>query len=321
MGHAVSRIAAVVVTHNRLAALQKTVSALLDEGVDRLHVVDNASTDGTSPWLATLADGRVHVTRLPQNRGGAGGFAEGLARALCASDADWFLLVDDDARPLRGALRAFRDRAWTSGGVAAAVFDPEGRICEPNRPSRNPFWCWRTGLGAFARGRRGFHIADAAYGCDAPVAIDAASFAGLFLHRSCVEACGLPEPDFFVHGEDTAFTLRLRSRGIRLVFDPMIRFEHDNTSSEETCRGRRYAMLWQAYYAHRNTTRIHRVAAGPAFWLVAPLLGAVRVLRLSRFYGPRAGRVLALALWDGLRNVQRPHSEVLELVARRARCG
>lgn len=41
------RVAALVVTHNRLDQLSRTVKRLLEEPVDHLIVVNNASTDGT----------------------------------------------------------------------------------------------------------------------------------------------------------------------------------------------------------------------------------------------------------------------------------
>ena len=49
------RVQAVVVTFNRLAMLQRLVPRLLETpGLERILVVDNASTDGTGEWLAGL---------------------------------------------------------------------------------------------------------------------------------------------------------------------------------------------------------------------------------------------------------------------------
>lgn len=76
------RLVAVVVTHNRLDHLQKTVGRLLDSpaaDLDGLVVVDNASDDGTAAWLAAQSDPRLDVLRLAVNGGGAGGF-----EAACA---------------------------------------------------------------------------------------------------------------------------------------------------------------------------------------------------------------------------------------------
>ena len=58
MPHTRPSIAAVVVTHDRLDKLTVTVARLLDQPVDHVIVVDNASTDGTAAWLATLDKAR-----------------------------------------------------------------------------------------------------------------------------------------------------------------------------------------------------------------------------------------------------------------------
>ncbi len=66
---------AIVVTHNRLTQLQRTVQSVLDPAEGPLHaliIVDNASSDGTAEWLASQRDSRLHVEVLRENRGGAG---------------------------------------------------------------------------------------------------------------------------------------------------------------------------------------------------------------------------------------------------------
>src|SRR5699024_12123601 len=43
--------------------------------------------------------------------------------------------------------------------AAAAVYFPNGQICEMNSPTRNPFWHWRLFLNVLSsRGRRRFHL-------------------------------------------------------------------------------------------------------------------------------------------------------------------
>ena len=69
------RISAVVVTYNRLELLQRLVKALTDvPELGEVLIVDNASTDGTGEWLASLDVERVQTRTLEHNIGGAGGF-------------------------------------------------------------------------------------------------------------------------------------------------------------------------------------------------------------------------------------------------------
>ena len=77
-----SSICAIVVTHNRKEMLRECLAALADQTrqVDRILVVDNASSDGTRAMVEH--DYRhVDLLHLPANEGGAGGFHEGMRRA------------------------------------------------------------------------------------------------------------------------------------------------------------------------------------------------------------------------------------------------
>ena len=98
-----SKVAAVVVTFNRLGELKKNIEMLRRQSrtLDAIYVVDNASTDGTDFYLTELAKEQAQVIpcRLERNVGGAGGFSYGLERAAL-DGFNWIWLMDDDGRPL-----------------------------------------------------------------------------------------------------------------------------------------------------------------------------------------------------------------------------
>ena len=322
------RVAALVVTHNRLDQLSRTVKRLLEEPVDHLIVVNNASTDGTGTWLAAEQDPRLHVITAPRNVGGAGGFELGLAAVKDTIDPDWCVLMDDDARPRPGAIRAFRARAAKieSDGydaIAGGVFYPDGRICDMNRPSRNPFWHASDFLRTLLRGggRGGFHVPDSAYwvppGADAHP-IDVTSFVGFFLSRNGLRRGGLPDGGLFIYGDDVIYTMQLTKRGGRIGFLPEIGFEHDcstyHAHSGDICRP-----TWKVYYIYRNSLKAYRIAAGPVlFWPVLVLAAAKWRLR-ARNAGPSRSVYLLmyrLALKDALAGrCDRPHAEIVNRAA------
>jgi rhamnopyranosyl-N-acetylglucosaminyl-diphospho-decaprenol beta-1,3/1,4-galactofuranosyltransferase len=291
-----ARIAALIVTHNRLGPLQTTLARLLAEPIDHVLVWDNASTDATAAWLGGLEDRRVATIRSPDNLGGAGGFAGAMAAARARFDPDWYLLHDDDAWPETGALAAFRARLpldWDA--VACAVHYPDGRICPMNRPLRSPF-------GRGPRGWRGFRLRDADFAADAvPQPVDMASFVGLFLSRAAVARAGLPDARLFLYGDDLIYTLGLTRMGGRIGFLPALRFVHDCATLAGP--GGVYRPLWKVYYHHRNGILLYRLAAG---WLAWPILG----LRLPRWWlaarhyrrdeRPVYRRLLRAAIRDGL---------------------
>lgn len=316
-------LVAVVVTYNRLAQLKVTLPRLLavSPGVlGGIVVIDNASTDGTSAWLDGQADARLRVLRLATNTGGAGGFERGLRAALELFAFDWVVVMDDDARPMPGALESFAATARDHDAVAAAVFYPDGRICEMNRPSLNPFWrgdvALRSLKGALAgQLRDGFHVDPAAYRGTEPVEIDGASFVGLFLSRRVLELAGLPDGGLFLYGDDTLYTLGLHRHGLRIAFDPRVRFEHDCS----TFAGDQIVVLrplWKVYYRCRNGLMVYRLASGWLFWLALPLL-VLRWRLGARRYGADRRLYLRL-LWrsilDGLTGrTGLSHEEILEM--------
>ncbi|CAM3168208.1 glycosyltransferase [Paracoccus nototheniae] len=315
-------LAAVVVTHDRLDQLTATVGRLLAEPLDHVIVLDNASTDGTASWLATQDDPRLIVHRSADNLGGAGGFSVGVQLARDRTQADWFVLMDDDGRPRPGAVAAFRGLDLTGwDAIGAAVLHPDGRICEMNRPYRNPFWHADAFLRTLARmpsgrGRTGFHLRDADYHPDAPIhAVDMSSFVGLFVSRAAVEQVGLPDPRLFIYGDDQLYTLQMRRQGLRIGFAPQVRFDHDTTAVQGKT-GVVLRPMWKVFYMYRNALMAYRVAAGPWFWPLVPVL-ALKWRGKAGDYGPDAAlfrRLLAVALRDGLAGrLDRPHADVVRL--------
>lgn len=298
-----AQLIAIVVTYNRLEQLQVTMPRLLAEPCVRVVVVDNASSDGTGDWLAAQEEARIEVISMATNRGGAGGFEAGMRHAVEAHDPDWIVVMDDDARPDSGTFARFLAAPPEDcDGVASAVYYPDGRICEMNRPSLNPFW--HPGLflkTLFGGGRMGFHIPDAAYDGGARP-IEVASFVGLFLSRRAMQKGGYPDGHLFLYGDDAIYTLGLSRLGLTFRFDPALRFEHDCSTFSGTARV--YRPLWKVYYNYRNGLILYRQAAGPIlFWLVC-LIVIPKWAWNGRRYGADRGaywRLLVRAVRDGVR--------------------
>ncbi|WP_261399091.1 glycosyltransferase [Leisingera daeponensis] len=328
------RLVAVVVTHNRLDKLKATLARLLESPPDELAAVvvaDNASSDGTGAWLAGLEDPRLDICTSQTNRGGAGGFEMGMRRAMEAHDPDWLAVMDDDGRPAPGGLAAFRGLAMhdqAEGGwdaVAAAVYFPDGRICEMNRPSRNPFWHAREFLRTlFGGGRSGFHVQPSDYE-GGGMQIDVTSFVGFFISAEAVRRIGFPDPELFIYGDDGIYTLGLTKSGGRIGFEPSVRFEHDlstfqgkgQAKADAAQRGR-FVPLWKAYYYHRNLLLLYRMAAGWLFWPVLLVIVPKWLMKARQHPGARRVflRLMGHALRDGLlRRTKVRHARVLELAA------
>ena len=298
------RIAALIVTYNRRAALEHSLEQVRIAGFDSIIVVDNASSDGSGAWLGTQQD--IELVALPENTGGAGGFEVGVDHAV-AIGADWVVLFDDDAWPAEGAVARLRESlpqlSADVGAISAAVRYPDGRICEMNRQGRNPFWNPGIFVRALFGGRGGFHLSDADFSPErAPCEVDNASFVGFVLRAAAVKTTGLPEGGLFIYGDDVLYSLRLRRAGWRILMDPSVAFVHDCGTMGD---GYVYRPLWKVFYHCRNGVEIARVAAGPVVFPLAlgyyTLLWARRGMACPRPHRATYFRLMAMGLWDGLR--------------------
>lgn len=311
------RIVAVVVTYNRLHQLQTTVRQSLDAGVDSLVVVNNASTDGTMEWLSAQTDPRLVVLNLDVNVGGAGGFHCGFDHVVRHTDADWLVCYDDDAYPEKDSLNVFRqmDIPPDVAGVAAAVYLPDGRISEMNRPSRDPFSSVASLLRTAFYRRSGFHVSDAEYSRGGLIPVDFSSFVGCFLRTSAIrQHLGLPRKELFIYADDVMYTHGIGRSGLKHGFAPQVRFIHDCGTLHMQMAV--YKPLWKAYYTYRNGLELYRQVAGPLFFYPIAFLKLFSWWRKARHYEDQKTylRLMWRAWKDGMqRDFSLKHVDVLKL--------
>jgi GT2 family glycosyltransferase len=203
-------VCAIVVTHNRKELLRECLGALAaqERRLERVLVVDNASSDGTTEMLEREFP-EVDVLALPTNEGGAGGFHEGMKRAHAAG-ADWLWLMDDDTIPAPGALAELltaQERLEPGSPpplLASKVVWRDGRIHPMNAPWPERIRVERAIDGA----ERGL------------VPLRYATFVSLLIHRSVVDRLGLPLKNFFMWSDDVEYTSRAVAAGDRAYLVP-----------------------------------------------------------------------------------------------------
>ncbi len=198
------RVTAVVVTFDRLPLLQRLVARLREvPGLDEVLVVDNASADGTGAWLADRTD--VLARTLPDNRGGAGGFHEGLRWAVDRG-ADLVWLMDDDGMPEPGCLERLlaEDDLDLWGPLVVDEADPD-RLVFPIRLPGGTRAVRRLADVAAAGGPRG-----RIEGIVIP-------FNGVLVTRDLVERIGYPRSEYFIWGDDHEYRLRAEAAGARIA--------------------------------------------------------------------------------------------------------
>ncbi len=237
-------VAGVVVTFNRLEKL-KTVIASIEaqtHAVSTLFILDNASTDGTAAYLASLETKvPLEIVSMPENLGGAGGFSEGMLRGY-ASGADHVWIMDDDCYPQPDALaslvRGFDESVAELGGdvpfACSVVKFTDGSICEMNNPV--PTWDWGRLL---VKGQQN-------------VMVTTCSFVSVLIPRWAIAEYGLPYSEYFIWFDDREYTMRLTRRcpGVQVLDSVVVHDMGDN-------KGVNFSMVtrqnyWKFAYGVRN---------------------------------------------------------------------
>lgn len=193
-----NKVAAVVVTYNRLDLLQQCVEKLrIQSSPCDIMIVDNASTDGTAHWLACQQDIQYRITG--RNLGGAGGFNYGMRWAVEVG-YDYVWVMDDDTLPqpdvLGKMLEADMILEGKYGWLSSVALWIDGSECKMNRqkPKRS---CYEY----YPLLKHGLLLAEQA------------TFVSLFLRSENIYRFGLPIKEFFIWGDDIEFTRRIAVRG------------------------------------------------------------------------------------------------------------
>jgi GT2 family glycosyltransferase len=238
------QVAAVVVTYNRVDKLGRVLDSILAQTrpVDRLIVIDNASTDSTPQLLAVYHDDpRVEIVRLDSNTGGAGGFAAGMERAY-ERGADWVWIMDDDCytdetaleKLLAGHVEAERGLGRNVPYSCSLVRYTDGSICEMN----NAVTTWDWGR-LIAQGQRA-------------VLITNCSFVSVLIPRRSIAKYGLPLVEYFIWFDDMEYTLRISAEGPGVqILDSVV--THDMPENRGVNFGDlNPANAWKFFYGARN---------------------------------------------------------------------
>ncbi len=222
-----------VVSWNSWGDLQTSLPALAaqDHPAYRVVVVDNASSDATADAVEAHFP-EVTVIRSARN----GGYAAGNNLCFAQSTSTYIAVLNPDARPESGWLRALV-RALEADPNAALATSKVLLASDPARVNACGLDVHLSGI-AFCRG-----LGDAqdAYIAAEPVA--AVSGAAFLARRDVLEEIGGLDERFFMYMEDTELSMRARLAGYGVVMTPRSRVAHA------------YALgisPWKLYYLERN---------------------------------------------------------------------
>ncbi|HEY4328810.1 MAG TPA: glycosyltransferase [Phycisphaerae bacterium] len=205
-------ISVIIPTCNRAAMLDKAIDALVRTTATPFEVivVDGASSDSTpavlAKWKEALGQRMVVVQETKRE-----GFTRAVNKGFRAASSEYVTWLNDDARPLAGALDFAREQlaeAPLSVGLLAMFHRCETRM--------------NIAYTAIRHGRefKLLHVRGTLY----------ANFA--FARRSTLEKLNYFDEGFFIHGADPDLSLKIWHSGLRVVpaFQSLI--DHDEAADE-----------------------------------------------------------------------------------------
>lgn len=263
----------VTVTYaNRFHLLDQVVEAALNEGVQKVIIVDNNSDPESKEKLQQdkyISNDKIQVIFLDGNYGSAAGFKAGIQEAYNHSECEFIWLLDDDNLPMKGALGrlvlayqylggspnnllvSFRDRN------IAQVYHGQHIQHRANSFINFHILTWLE-----KKIPKNF-VAIKKNGINFPIIrSQVAPYGGFFFPKSVVNDIGFPNEKLFVYADDHEWTLRMTDAGynIFLCSESLIKdidktwpisegtHPHYNPATDEK----------KMYYSMRNNTYIDK---------------------------------------------------------------
>ena len=282
-----NKVAAVVVTYNRIELLKECIKALQQQIYTcDILIVDNASTDGTEEYINKIKKDydNLHYKNTGDNIGGAGGFNFGMRWAVEAG-------YEYDCLPYADALEKLIETDETLKGnygwLASAVLWKDGHECKMNRVKlKKSFYEYLEYM---------------QYGI---VQAEQATFVSLFLKAETIKQVGLPIKEFFIWGDDIEFTRRITVRkkipsyiaGQSKVIHAMKENTGSNIATDIPERIERYK------YAFRNEGYLYRKEGwkGICYYFAKCGWNIIKVIKCAENYKIKRILLIFISVTKGL---------------------
>lgn len=194
------KIAAVVVTYNRIELLKQCIDSLRNQShkLDEIFIINNSSSDGTLEWLNQQNDLTI-ITQ--ENSGSAGGQYTGIKTAY-EKGYDWVWCIDTDiifdTEALNNMVNSQYFLLISTGFLSSTIFFRDGNLAYLNIPELDKPYDLLNSLSV-----------------EKSVPVLSASFGSLLINKKVIRHVGYPSKDFFIWGEDAEYTLRIIRNGYK----------------------------------------------------------------------------------------------------------
>ena len=240
-----NKVAAVVVTYNRIELLQQCVEALLKQKYPcDILLVNNNSVDGTEEWALELVNkfDNIKYQNTGANLGGAGGFNYGM-RYAAEAGYEFVWVMDDDCMPKANSLEVFldyeREHSGEYGFLSSKVLWKDQSVCVMNVP------------------RAGVYSNNKDFDSKT-VKISMASFVSLFVPARIIKNVGLPIKEFFIWTDDWEFTRRISLKYPCYLLNESVVIHKSKSNIGANIATDSIDRLDRFFYLYRNDVYLYR---------------------------------------------------------------
>ena len=221
-----ARLAVALLCYNNRDLLEKFLPGVVETTAQNpeveIHVIDNASTDGTGDYLASYGD-KIKVITIDVNRGFTNGYKLGLAQI----DAEIYCLLSSDVEV---------SHKWIEPVLDLFANDAEVAIVQPKIKSwhRKDEFEYAGACGGymdyqgypFCRGRIFYEVEKDHGQYDNNEEIFWASGACFFIRAEHYQNSGGLDDDFYAHMEEIDLCWRIKNQGYKVMACPASEVYH-----------------------------------------------------------------------------------------------
>ena len=259
----------IILNYNGLSWIQNLLPNLKKNYLDKtayqveVVVVDNASTDGSQTFLATID--YIKCIHAKKN----GGFAYGNNLAIKNTRARYVLLLNSDTELIENESSINLLLEYMDAHKEVAVVTPNlilsngmpDKACHRGEPTPWAGFCYFSGLEKWMGPSKIFgryHLTNLPQ--NTIHEIEACSGAAMLVKNSVIQEVGLLDEQFFMYAEDIDWCKRIREKGYKVVFYPTVKIIHHkyrsglaNTEMRAKTNHWFYKTMLQYYDKHYKT--------------------------------------------------------------------
>ncbi len=241
----ISGISVIIVNYNGRRFLEELFDSLARQTrqADEVILVDNASADGSAPYVQEHFPW-VRVVALPTNVG----FAEGNNVGAEHARGEYIALLNSDtvvdAHWLAELAQALDADAHVGAAVSKIYLAATDSVLDcAGADFNNLGFSW--GRGSTQRDRHQF---------DTPMEVAAATACAMLLRRSALGGRPLFDRQLFMYYEEFDLSLRIRGQQYAIAYVPTAIVQHKRSQAVKNAA--RSPLLFQQFYGNRNRVKI-----------------------------------------------------------------